>query len=437
MRRWVKNRIIGCILDMTKHHTKIGQKLLQKDGNEMHSLLVQCQEAAIWIGNTIEADEESDEDAVRKLEEYCEVLYLLSTGKAAYEAVQKLDSYVLDVKEYVVNHMSEKTEAVFFPYKASMWDSLESVWLAAKEDSDCDAFVVPIPYFDKNPDGTVSAMHDETDDFPAYVPVVRWQDYDVAARHPDVIYIHNPYDQANKVTTVHPDFYAKELKKHTDLLVYIPYFVCMDGRIPEHLCVLPGTMYADKVIVQSQTAREIYIREFHKFEEEFNCSGKFGIPEEKFLALGSPKYDKVISTKREDVKMPKEWLEKIIKTDGSRRKVLLYNTSVTQLLSGEEKALKKIRSVFECLKEKEDIVLLWRPHPLSETTYAAMRPQWLDEYARIVAEYKRENWGIYDDTPDLHRAIAVSDAYYGDVSSLVDLYRLTGKPIMIQNAEVM
>ena len=61
----------------------------------------------------------------------------------------------------------------------------------------------------------------------------------------------------------------------------------------------------------------------------------------------------------------------------------------------------------------------------------------MDEYARIVAEYKRENWGIYDDTPDLHRAIAVSDAYYGDVSSLVDLYRLTGKPIMIQNAEVM
>ena len=60
-----------------------------------------------------------------------------------------------------------------------------------------------------------------------------------------------------------------------------------------------------------------------------------------------------------------------------------------------------------------------------------------DEYLKIVEEYRSENWGIYDDTPDLHRAIAVSDAYYGDISSLVDLYRLTGKPIMIQSTEVV
>ena len=36
----------------------------------------------------------------------------------------------------------------------------------------------------------------------------------------------------------------------------------------------------------------------------------------------------------------------------------------------------------------------------------------------------------------MNRAIAVSDAYYGDQSSLVALYRKTGKPIMIQNADV-
>ena len=51
-------------------------------------------------------------------------------------------------------------------------------------------------------------------------------------------------------------------------------------------------------------------------------------------------------------------------------------------------------------------------------------------------DYKRENFGIYDDTPDLDRAIAVSDAYYGDPSSVVQLYKETGKPIMIQNVAV-
>ena len=34
---------------------------------------------------------------------------------------------------------------------------------------------------------------------------------------------------------------------------------------------------------------------------------------------------------------------------------------------------------------------------------------------------------------ELDRAIALSDAYYGDPSSVVHLYKQTGKPIMIQN----
>ena len=43
---------------------------------------------------------------------------------------------------------------------------------------------------------------------------------------------------------------------------------------------------------------------------------------------------------------------------------------------------------------------------------------------------------IFDDTADMNRAIAISDAYYGDPSSLVELYKKTGKPIMIENIEI-
>lgn len=35
-------------------------------------------------------------------------------------------------------------KVVFMPYKASMWDSLESVWMAADKDERCEALVVPI-----------------------------------------------------------------------------------------------------------------------------------------------------------------------------------------------------------------------------------------------------------------------------------------------------
>ena len=53
----------------------------------------------------------------------------------------------------------------------------------------------------------------------------------------------------------------------------------------------------------------------------------------------------------------------------------------------------------------------------------------------IIEIYKKEAKGIFDDTVDIDRAILLSDAYYGDMSSVVTLYKTTGKPIMIQNYE--
>jgi hypothetical protein len=58
----------------------------------------------------------------------------------------------------------------------------------------------------------------------------------------------------------------------------------------------------------------------------------------------------------------------------------------------------------------------------------------LADYRRLVEEYKAAGIGIYDDTPDLHRALVWSDAYYGDGGSLMQMCGVAGKPIMIQDA---
>ena len=58
-------------------------------------------------------------------------------------------------------------------------------------------------------------------------------------------------------------------------------------------------------------------------------------------------------------------------------------------------------------------------------------------YDRLLQEYQEAGWGIYDDTADMDRAIAISDAYYGDASSVLQLYKKTGKPIMTQNVDVL
>ncbi|MCI5568042.1 MAG: hypothetical protein MR375_09390, partial [Veillonellaceae bacterium] len=126
----------------------------------------------------------------------------------------------------LLNIVRKKKEIVFLPYKAAMWDSLESIWKAAYADKEhCNTYVVPIPYADRNPDYTARDWHHEIDLFPDYVPVIDYRNIDLEAMHPDVIFIHNPYDNCNAVTSVDSMFYSDKLKHYTDNLVYVPYFV--------------------------------------------------------------------------------------------------------------------------------------------------------------------------------------------------------------------
>ena len=151
------------------------------------------------------------------------------------------------------------------------------------------------------------------------------------------------------------------------------------------------------------------------------------------MGLGSPKVDKVLSTRKEDLVIPEEWMKVIRKPDGSWKKIIFYNTTVTALLQHNEQYLAKMRDVFRIFYEnREEVALLWRPHPLMVSTLESMRPGLLEEYRGIVAEYRKAGWGIYDDTADMDRAVVLSDGYYGDGSSVVWLYQETGKPVMIQ-----
>lgn len=351
-----------------------------------------------------------------------------------------------ELRECIENEIKVKREVVFLPYKASMWDSLESVWMAARDDEECDAYVIPIPYYDKDADGICTKMHWEGDQYPDYVPITRYDEYDIVKRRPDMIFIHNPYDECNHVTSVHPDYYARVLKDYTDKLVYIPYFVlgeiepdneeAVEGM--RHFCYLPGTIYADKVIVQSEKMREIYINEFLKDAVNYGLHVTRKSLEEKFLGIGSPKFDKVVNTKKEDLVIPEEWIRIMEKEDGSYKKVIFYNTSLTAFLENGEQMLIKIQDVLGVFQDnQEEITLLWRPHPLMKETILSLRPDLWESYEAIVQKYRAERWGIYDDSVELDRAIAISDAYYGDPSSVVALCQEKGIPVMMQNVDVL
>lgn len=422
----------------------VSRQMINEEG--ILQLLTDCQETAIVMGTEIEAVYGEGTNSVSKLEDYCEGLYeatLVIRHPVKRREMQKaLGGMLKQIRWAISDEIEDRLEVVFLPYKASMWDSLESVWKAADEDEDCDAYVIPIPYYDKDPDGSFREMHYEIDEYPPYVSVTDYKDYDFSKRHPDIIFIHNPYDDRNYVTSVDPFFYSQNLKNFTEKLVYIPYFVLSEPdpdnpeavKSLEHFCVVPGVLNADQVIVQSENMRQVYIQNLTKQTGE----ERRWYWEKKILGLGSPKFDKAVNTKKEMTVVPDEWLEIIRKEDGSWKKIIFYNTGVTALLTHDEKMLVKMRDVFRIFKENRDeVALLWRPHPLIKATIESMRPELWEEYEKLVEEYREEGWGIYDDTADMNRAIAICDAYYGDGSSIVQLCQEAGKPVMIQDVNIV
>lgn len=426
---------------------EIKNAIEQKKIENALRLLGDCQEGAISVGNLIEKTEGEDAAAIQLIEDYCELVYQIHEKLSEGAGINVTKIYkLLRQSFFKINHeirhnIKVRREVVFLPYKASMWDSLESVWQAADDDPDCDAFVIPIPYYDRKSDGSFDALHYEADLYPDYVPVTKYENYDFENRKPDMIFIHSPYDDCNYVTSVPPFFYSKNLKRFTDCLVYVPYFILSEidpenqreVKGMEHFCTVPGVMNADKVVVQSEDMRKIYVNVLT--EAAGTDSRKYW--EDKILGLGSPKIDKILGTKKEELKIPEEWRKIIQKPDGSRKKIILYNTSVSALLHYGEAMLEKMKSVFDIFyKNREDVAFFWRPHPLIEATIKSMRPGLWADYQQLVNRYLADGWGIYDDTPNIDRAILLSDAYYGDRSSVIQLCQKIGLPIMIQNVEM-
>ena len=344
----------------------------------------------------------------------------------------------------VVNEKEVKKDIVFLPYKASMWDSLETIWRAAYEDKEhCNTYVVPIPYADRNPDQTVAKWHCEANLFPNYVPVLDWKKFDLKKMHPDVIFIHNPYDNCNAVTSVGMEYYSSALKECTDCLVYVPYFVLSDNVKPgdetaeekiAHYITTLGVLNSDLVFVQSEDFRQIYINVLIRHTNQKDR--KYW--EKRIIGIGSPKYDKLILTKKADLKIPKDWLKILKKPDGNFKKIIFLNVGLTAVLMNEDKYMDKLEDMLQTFKKnKDEIALLWRPHPLIPATLVAMLPTIKQRYENIVNQYKSEGWGIFDESSDLNRAIILSDAYYGDTSSIVAIYKMTGKPIMYNRVDFL
>ena len=271
------------------------EKKLRKDFKEERfetvlSALPSLQERAGMLGHAIEEKKGEGTETVRLLESFCEALYQLHSALIALSASSSTNEQkeILNAKKYLrsiggilkkiaIEARKElKRQVVFLPHSVKHFGSLRPLIDRLLEREDMEVKLIPIPYYDRLGDGSLSEMHYEGAEFPKEYAITDYKTYNFAAELPDCIVIHSPYDAYNPVWSVDPFFYSEALKKYTNKLVYIPYFVTdeihpksqEDGKAfynMRYYVTVPGVFHADCTIVQSKEMQKAYCEKISRF----------------------------------------------------------------------------------------------------------------------------------------------------------------------------
>ena len=362
------------------------------------------------------SDSIKNKEYLELLDKFKESVSQISIGDAA-EISKRLKELISESVIYKV---------VFMPYKASMWDSLESIWMAADKDVRCEALVVPITYYELDNDQKPIKKVNERNRFPEYVNVVNDEEYDLENDLPDIIYIHNPNDDRNLITRVDSRYYSWNLKKFCEKLVYVPYYKWVDGV--SSTSFKSAMYYADYTVQSSDDAVKRCIKASPEYANilGMDAASVRKSMEKKLINLGSPEVDKVLSLSKENVTMPDDWRGKVIKS----RVNVVYNTTLDEIF--ESRTFDKVKETLVFFKKNsEKAFVIWRPHPLMRQSLVSMFPDLVDEYDELMNEFISGDYGVLDANPSMHYAMFWSDMYYGyKTSSMTELYKYTGKIVL-------
>ncbi len=353
-------------------------------------------------------------------------------------------------KEYVFNESDlkrelpdkperQRKEIVFLPFKAKYWPYMEREWRRSLEEADTDVFVIPIPYYNKGLFGFTENIHYEADLFPDYVPITPFDQYDFDSRIPDRIVIQIPYDDYDNAITVHPRFYTENLLAATSELVYIPYF-SIDDPDPEDnkaaytadmFIKVPGVTRADKVYLQSDAVKRLYIDKLCEFAGEETRY----VWNERLIVRNDILPKPILGIREEDI--PESWWKYLLDSNGEGKKVILYYTNVSVIAFYGQKAIDKISRVLDIFKSQRNILTpIWHTHPQTQNVLEKGYPKLWDMYQSVLKKYIEDGYGIYEEGEDYSRSVAISDAYYGDRDKIMHDFMETGRPVMIANTEI-
>jgi len=401
-------------------------------------LLAASQQLAIDMGNMLEQFLGEGCSIIALLEQYCEGLYRIYDQISNDENIITIvDGIVSDccnldaIRTAIVDDMERnifrRKTVLLLPVLAKDWKGLYGIWQEYVNNPLCDVYVVPLPYYYKDYDGSAKKVCYEANDFPEGVQVLDCNlltpEY-LEMLHPEVIVIQNPYDSWNPAISVPELFYSANLRKYTDELIYVPPFVVEEYTKSNereyfnmgYYVTMPGVVYADKVIVQSEKIREVYIERLSEFAGEDTKD----IWKKRVVVATFDREQKADGSVKN--------LSNNDRNTFAKRK-LLYGISLGAYIedadAGQSKIERNLHLFEECKGKIEVSVLLYPDNEASDSVREYLERR-ADEYPDIIAENSIiTECGSKD-----------FDAYYGDIMPLVMEFRNEGKPVMIQDYRI-
>ena len=418
-----KAKLLSSLDDM---HQQVITFIDKKNNPMSMDLLVECQRVAITVGTAIEKEQWEGHPTVKLLENYCEMVYelheklLVSERVNTFQERKKLSRLLMTIQDSYRNDIKRKRKIVFMPVKARDWSGMERLYNEFVMNSENDVYVMPVPYAQRDDNGIPLTEAEAETGFPENLPLIKYKQFDFNKEHPDIFVIQNPFDEYQSGMTVHPFFYAKNLAKYTNRLLYCHSFLIDDIEDKDEksyatarqFIVSPGVLYADEIYVPNDNIRSVYLKVLcsmtgkgssHEWEQKIKVLK--GVASKDVGNLGE-----ISNTKR-----------------------VIFYTGLSDYYVYKDVAIEWVRNslkIFEA--QKDGVEVIWVQEDELDDNLAAVCPSVYKQYIELKKSFIANNNGSISSIRDIKKIISSIDAYYGSAGYVMNLCTREKMPVMMR-----
>lgn len=418
---------------------------------QLLDMLAQCQSVVIDLGNFIEQmkgeENLSAKACVAALEEYCEKIFDVYNNvslavEREKEDFQKLCAALnrafVQMKQTVENEIIHKKLVAFLPDNPKRWKEMQALYDYYRQQENTEVCVIPLPLFAKNLYGEIVAGQDEYDkndkrgEYPADLNIIAWHTVQMQSYEFAAIVIQNPYDAENPYLTVPPAYYAKQLQQYTDCLIYMmPQGVndftendITDIYGLKYSLTVPGTMYADKILIESGAMKELFVNHLTAFAGEDTKE----VWDDKVMTISA------FSGESAQIGQP---VQNGQCGQTPPKKKLLYCIGENEFYENAEMAINKVKERLNVMTQyPESLKVAVCLYPYDIAAWDICTGQEKDMLVQVLKEY-RKNKGIELLTKNVFDINGIDDmtAYYGSPSPLICRFVQQRKPAMVSEEQ--